>query len=249
MYNDKEGDTDMFYNKDIYISAEYCDTTVYLGNHQFFYLLQNAMTDGFEVLDCGNRGLGKRCNGYWAVTKTKIEIYKRPFWAEEVTVKATYTTDKRLRVYVNTEMFLKNGERVARGCQELCILDLDTHRPKRLSDTCIPLDTEDAATNSLTFEKFSKADTLTSRYEHTVRSQNIDMSCHVNNIEYIRMAMDLFTVSELENLDVSSMEVHYIGECREGDILSCERYDSQGKKVIQIKNNDRLSFEMQINCR
>lgn len=239
----------MFYNKKIYISAEYCDTTIYLGNYQFFYMLQNAMTDGFEVMDCGNRGLGRRCNGYWAVTKTKIEIFKRPFWADEVTVKSSYTTDGRLRVYVNTEMFSQSGEKIACGCQELCILDLDTHRPKRLTDTCIPLDSEgNDITQSVTFEKFLKADSVTNSYEHIVRSQNIDMSCHVNNIEYIRMAMDLFAVSELKNLNVASMEVHYIGECREGDILFCERYDSENKSVILIKNGEKTAFEMQINC-
>lgn len=235
----------MFYEKKIYITAEYCDYSVRLGNYQFFYLLQNAMTDGFEVIDCGNRGLGRRCNGYWAVTKTKLDIFRKPNWAEEVIVKSSFTHDGKLRIHIKTEISSLSGEVLAKGCQELCVLDRNTHRPKRLSDTCLPVG-ENAGEPLGKFEKFSDFREVNNSYEHIVRSQNIDMSRHVNNIEYIRMAMDLFSVDELCEKEVCSMEVHYIGECREGEKLICERCDRENESYLRILKDTKSAFEMKM---
>lgn len=235
----------MFYEKKIYISAEQCDYTVRMGNYQIFYLLQNAMSDGFEVFDCGNRGLGRRCNGYWAVTKTRLDIIRKPNWSEEVTVKSVYTDDGRVRVHIKTEISNLKGELLMKGCQELCVLDKDTHRPKRLSETCLPV-AENKSEPMGKFEKFSFPDNVDSSYELTVRSQNIDMSRHVNNIEYIRMVMDLFTVEELCEKEVASMQVQYIGECREGDKLTCSRTDDNNISFLSVAKENKKAFEMKI---
>lgn len=232
----------MFYEKDIYISAEYCDTAVKLGNYRFFYLLQNAMIDGFDMRNCGNRGLKEKCNGYWAVTKTKLDIYEQPFYSDVVKVKADYSDDGRLRVYVNTEILSQSGKLLAKGCQELCVLDADTHRPKRLTDTPIALKNE--LVKFLEFEKFSLSGELSNEYEITVRSQHIDMSKHVNNIEYIRMATDLFSVLELEKRFIGGMEIHYLSECREGDRLKCIRTDTENKSLVKIINGEKNAAEI-----
>ncbi|MBE6729869.1 MAG: hypothetical protein E7568_06530 [Ruminococcaceae bacterium] len=233
----------MFYNKEIYISTEYCDTTVKLGGYRFFYLLQNAMIDGFEVSDCGNTGLKNKCNGYWAVTKTKLEVFEQPSYGESVKVKADYSDDGRLRVYVNTEILSSSGRLLAKGCQELCILDLTSHRPKRLIDTSLILKGLNVV-KILEFEKFVIDGDVKREYELTVLSQHIDMSHHVNNIEYIRMAEDLFSINELENRFIGKMEVHYINECREGDILLCRRIDNENCSMVRITNGDKVAFEM-----
>lgn len=234
----------MFYNKEIYIPTEYCDYTVRLGNCQAFYLLQNAVIDGFEVYDCGNRGLGNKCNAYWAVTKTKLHIISRPYWGETVNVKSEYINDGKLRVNIKTEISDKDGNLMIMGAQELCVLDKDTHRVKRISDTCLPTPEIEGALTS--FEKFNVSENLTASYNLTVKSQHIDMSRHVNNIEYIRMALDLFSVDELIENDISDMEVHYIGECREGEELLCQRFDTEKESYIIISKENKKCFEMKI---
>lgn len=204
--------------------------------------MQNAMIDGFDMRNCGNRGLKEKCNGYWAVTKTKLDIYEQPFYSDVVKVKADYSDDGRLRVYVNTEILSQSGKLLAKGCQELCVLDADTHRPKRLTDTPIALKNE--LVKFLEFEKFSLSGELSNEYEITVRSQHIDMSKHVNNIEYIRMATDLFSVLELEKRFICGMEIHYLSECREGDRLKCIRTDTENKSLVKIINGEKNAAEI-----
>ena len=237
----------MFYDKNLYIGTDYCDYTVKLGTCQTFNFLQNAMIDGFEVYDCGNRGLGNKCNAYWAVTKTKIHIYNRPAWGETVNVRSDYLNDGKLRVNVKTQAFGKDGSLLFGGVQELCVLDKATHRVKRLSDTCLPAPETNEGVAS--FNKFIIPEKADYSYTLTVRSQHIDMSRHVNNIEYVRMALDLFTVDELCEKEVDDIEVHYIGECREGEELICNRTDDGKTSYLWIIKEDKKAFEMKIEFR
>ena len=234
----------MFYDKEICIPTEYCDYTVRLGDFQAFFLLQNAMIDGFEVYDCGNRGLGNKSNAYWAVTKTKLDIIRKPNWGEKINVRSVYVNDSKLRVNIKTEIFDNKGELIIKGCQELCVLDKDTHRVKRLAETCLPESKSDETIEA--FGKFLIPNEESASYEINVRSQHIDMSRHVNNVEYIRMALDLFTVDELCNKQSIYMEVHYIGECREGEKLLCQRFDQNQESYITISKENKKCFEMKI---
>ena len=233
----------MFYEKEIYVTAELCDQNVRLGNYQFFYFLQNAMIEGFDAIDCGNRGLGIKSNGYWAVTKSKIEIFRKPYWNEKLKVIAKSFDDGKLRVNVSTEIYSENNELLAKGIQELCILDLTTHRVKRLKETCLKVNETSALAQ---FEKFPETENIINSFEHTVRSQNIDMSRHMNNIEYIRLSMDLFYVDELCNKAPICIEVHYVGECREGEKLLCQRSDIENESYITITKEGKKAFEMKI---
>lgn len=234
----------MFYDKKVYIPTEYCDYTVRLGYCQTFFILQNAMIDGFEVYDCGNKGLGEKSNAYWAVTKTKVHINKRASWGEIINVKSDYINDEKLRVNIKTNAFDKNGDLLICSVQELCVLDKDTHRVKRLSDTCLPK--PELQEPLCLFDKFLISNDCVSSYEITVRSQHIDMSRHVNNIEYIRMAFDLFTVEELCQYNITDIEVHYVGECREGERLLCQRFDDEKVSYIIISKQNKKCFEMKI---
>ena len=233
----------MFYEKEIYVTAELCDQTVRLGNYQFFYLLQNAMIEGFDAIDCGNRGLGIKSNSYWAVTKSKIEIFRKPDWNQKLRVRAESFDDGKLRVNVITDIYSENNELLAKGIQELCILDLNTHRVKRLKETCFEMN---KTTVLEKFEKFPELCDTVNSFEHTVRSQNIDMSRHMNNIEYIRLSMDLLSVEELCRMEPQYMEVHYLGECREGEKLLCQRSDTENESYITILKDGKKAFEMKI---
>ena len=60
---------------------------------------------------------------------------------------------------------------------------------------------------------------------HTVRSTDIDMGRHMNNVAYVRLLLDCFPASVLADGKIASMEVHYAAPCLEGEELSvlCRR--------------------------
>ena len=92
-------------------------------------------------------------------------------------------------------------------------------------------------------ENFSESELV---FEQQIRSCHIDMSHHMNNIEYIKFALSVFTDDFLQSHEISDLEVHYTGESKEGQILRVYRRDDadcEGKTFIHIKEDERCVFE------
>ena len=72
------------------------------------------------------------------------------------------------------------------------------------------------------------------------------MSHHLNNIEYIKFALNVFSEKHLLNHEVRELEVHYTGESKEGQTLKILRCDKAEGTYIKINESDRSVFEMKI---
>ena len=72
------------------------------------------------------------------------------------------------------------------------------------------------------------------------------MSRHMNNIEYIRLALNVFDDDFLQANEVAEIEVHYTGESREGQMLRVFRHDENDATFIAIQESERTVFEMKI---
>ena len=70
---------------------------------------------------------------------------------------------------------------------------------------------------------------------HTVRSTDIDMGRHMNNVAYVRLLLDCFPASVLAGGEIASMEVHYAAPCFEGEELSvlCHREGSTCRMAVR----------------
>ena len=74
----------------------------------------------------------------------------------------------------------------------------------------------------------------------------IDMSHHMNNIEYIKLALNIFSDDFLLKNEVDFLYVHYQGESKEGQVLRVYAKNIDGRFFIFIKEQERLVFEMTI---
>jgi acyl-ACP thioesterase len=80
-----------------------------------------------------------------------------------------------------------------------------------------------------------------------VLPQHIDMSHHMNNIEYVKLALNVFSASDLELCIPSALEIHYLGESKEGQIMKVFRANHNGATYMRILDEtDRPVFEMKL---
>ena len=87
-------------------------------------------------------------------------------------------------------------------------------------------------------------------FTQPVYSQLIDMSNHVNNIMYIRMAMCLFSTQYLHTHEVEDVEVHYLAEAQEGQTLRVELFDAGGGRwLVRIGTPERALCQLQLTFR
>lgn len=231
------------------ISSAFIDSTVKMGIAQSVLMVQDNLTECFNMLECDGVIYREKFNAFWVFTKTRLHFYRRPEWREEISA-ATFPVDNEgFRTHVNTVLKDKNGEILIAANQEACVLDMEKHRPMKLANLPYPKENFPAAQMNEPFEKlkteFEESDFV---YEQVIRAQHIDMSHHMNNIEYIKLGLNVFTDDFLENHEAKELEVHYTGESKEGQTLKVYRKDSDGKTFVNIKESvtGRSVFEMMI---
>lgn len=228
--------------QEIKIPSGYSDFTVRLGVAHSFYVLQDAMTGCLEIVDCGNLPMKRRHNVFWVISKAKTEYTRFPNWGETVVLSAEFESVGKIRAVLKTQLHDKAGNLLMTGWQELCLLDFERHRPQKLAEMGFPLPQKTLPVEFTRFEDLP----VQKVYEHTVRSAQIDMSHHVNNVEYVKMAMSCLTVAEVEAIEIQNLEAHFIAECMEGETLTISEHRAEDSAFFRITAAERTVFEMTI---
>ena len=229
------------------ISSAFIDSSVRMGIAQSVLLIQDNLTECFNAMECDGVIYREKFNAFWVFTKTKVHFERRPDWREIVTAKTFPIDNLGIRTHVNTQLIDKNGKTLITANQEACVLSLENHRPLKITDLPYPKENFPDAVFTEAFERFptdfSDNDFV---FEQEIRSSQIDMSHHMNNIEYIKLALCVFTDDFLQSHEITDLEVHYTGESKEGQILKVYKKEdpkTPGKIYIHIKESGRCVFE------
>ncbi len=229
------------------ISSAFIDSSVRMGVAQSVLLVQDNLTECFAAMGCDGIAYREKYNMFWVFTKTKVHFERRPDWRELVTVRTFPIDNAGMRTHVNTEVLDKDGNRLLVANQEACVLSLENHRPVKITNLNYPKEGFPPAAYAEPFARFpsdfSEEDLV---FEQPVRSCHIDMSRHMNNIEYIKLALSVFSDDFLQSHDITDLEVHYTGESKEGQLLRVYRRDASdcaGKSFVHIKESGRCVFE------
>ncbi len=235
----------LIYEKERKVSSAFIDSSVKLGIAQAVLLVQDNLTECFDMLKCdGVRYLD--FNVFWVFTKARIKFLQRPAWKDIITAKTFPTCNALFRTDVNTG-FYKDGKAVLLAKQEACVLDKEHHRPVKLTDLPFPKEGFPQPLYEERFEKFKLPDeSYQESYSTIIRSQNIDMSGHMNNNEYIKLALNVFPNDFLLAHEPDILEVHFTGESKEGQNLRILKAEEDSASYVKIQEGERTVFEMKI---
>ena len=179
-------------------------------------------------------------NAMWVVSKTKIKINKLPLWNEEVTVRTWPMGAEGVRC--NRCYQIKKGDEVLiNAISEWVIIDATSRTLRKVETTSYPTDVDWIQEKSIE-ERFRRfKDDFTEEdliYKRLVRSGDIDVTHHTNNVTYITMLLDTFSVKELEAKQWEDVEVSYLNESFEGEMLSIYRKEKEDGYYFSIKKED-----------
>ena len=120
---------------------------------------------------------------------------------------------------------------------ELCALDLQSGKIRRMStvgvDDGIPTENPEI---DLSFSKFD-AENLPEAAQVKINYTNIDFAGHTNNKEYIRFILDTYSVQELEERPIKEMDIVYINQTYENDVLTLQKSNGKDRDIIAIKKD------------
>lgn len=216
------------FSKTISIVPSICDSSGRLGIPDAAALFMDIAAEHSNILGIGQNVLGAQ-GGFWLTVKTMLRFNRRPYFAEEVTLTTwPEIPDKRrcLRDYVISA----GGDVLCCGKTEWAVLDIATGRLRHV-DSLYPADLELTDRTSMDdpftrFEDELPDGELLGRY--TVRSTDIDLGGHMNNVAYLRAFSSLFSSDVWNRADIEFMEIWYRAQCFEGEELT----------VLQKKRED-----------
>ncbi|MBQ7568512.1 acyl-ACP thioesterase [bacterium] len=237
---------ELIYSRKRSVDFSALDSGARLGVAQAALMMQDTLTECFGQMKCDGFTYNK-LGYYWVLTKSKVEFFRLPRWGEVIETTSFPVHNSRTRAYFNTVFTDMQGHLLAHAFQEFCVLDLEKHRPVPLADVPYPNEGFPEKAVDLEYEKFGLSDEdYTEVYTQLVRSGHLDVSHHLNNIEYVRFALDVFSEEFLLAHEAEEIELHYIAESREGQTLSILRAEKDSAAYIRIKESERCVFEMKI---
>lgn len=209
----------------------------YMSVESVFHLFQDAMTEHVDKIGKDGVTLRHTYGALWVTAKTKIRFNRRlkmlhPYqFRTRVDAPGLVKVTRRFRMEQREEL-------LASGITEMCVIDGETRKIRKLSSVEYPMEGQDETEFApLTFTKIAYQPTAEERVDvRPVRYTDLDYSKHCNNVSYVRFLMDTFSLAFFEEFTVSEVEIHYIAESREGDTLSIYKKQTENGFVFAILN-------------
>ena len=207
------------YSADYTILPSMCDSSARLGISHALDLFMDMGTLHSRVLGVGPADLFPK-GLFWLTVRTKARFFRRPALLEDVTVHTWPIRSEGMRCLREYEID-HNGETLVSARTEWALLDTATGSLKPVDDI-FPADL--ACPEKPVFDDpFARVDPDFSGAEalgiYRVRSTDIDLGRHMNNVAYARALLGLFSSERLRDMRVSGIELNFRSPCREGDEL------------------------------
>ena len=212
-------------------------------------LLQNSASLHSISMGIDDVTLKEKFGLFWVAAHIVITLNNVRCMNEPALVKTWVRSTSRMKSERLCSISCKNGI-VAEGRCEWAMLDMNTHRPVRFPDE-VKADRWAYDTDDVDVPKFSriKPDFGEDDFvmERRVMSGDIDISMHTNNAVYCRFLTDMFSAQFLTENPISTFEIVYVKESREGDVLKLYRkftdsntaelgaYNENGETVVAAR--------------
>lgn len=205
-----------------------------------FTVVEDALTELMGDLGIDGITVKRKYNSFWVFVRTRIKFTgKQLGWGEEYTVTAFLSAASIVKLFADFEATDGKGEKLFSARLELCVLDIASQKILKLSSVGFTPDMLGGQPNpEVNFGRFERIQPPVAESVR-VRSTNIDHSHHTNNLEYIRFIMNSYTVAETEARDIKEMEVEYVSQSYEGDLLDIRKANFDGKDLIILEKEGK----------
>ena len=183
------------------------------------YFLEAAWNHA-EALGVGFNHLGRQ-NKFWVLSRLLLEVEHSPVWGSVATLRTWPRAAQSVFAMRDFEVVDGAGTRIAAGSSAWLVLDATSKRPQRLNKllpSLMGLDGKAALGRDP--EKLADGESWDRVFATTVRYTDIDVNRHVNSSRYIGWILDAYPFEFHREHCVRGLEVNYLGETLEGEVLS-----------------------------
>lgn len=199
--------------------------------------LQETATEHFFQMACSRAQLIEQYGVVWIMTRQWYRLDTLLRAGDTVTVRTWQRGGVGAVVYRDYDLFV--GEtRVGEAVACWALLDVDTHRPARISRVPLIRDAPRGEhPKAVLLEKLSPPEGIFKPARRAVYYSDCDHNGHMNNIRYADFACDAFGYEAMEGRYVRSMQIDYRAECRAGEELNLS-VERRGERIVVAGADD-----------
>jgi len=207
--------------------------------------IQIATFNHSNLIELDHKTMQEKSNAFWVITKLKVKLKKDVLSGENL--KVTTWTHPLLAIRAIRDFKLKQqNSLIAKASAEWCCLDFNTRKIRKLDSVKYPnLEMVETSSSGIAFsnlnQEYKEKDFV---YSKTIRSTDIDVNLHTNNLKYNSMAIDAFSVEELKSLDIKEYEIHFANESKEGDIVNIYKKKIGATYYIEGRTTEKVIFKV-----
>ncbi len=232
--------------KELKVSASMSDAYEGLSVIGCFSAVQDAITELMGELKIDGLTAKRKYNAFWVFVKNKVKFFKKVQWNEKFKVVCFISSKSLAKLNFDVYTTNLNNQPVFYARVEGCALDIDTQRIRKVSTVGVDDSiTPEQPIMDVEFSKFDY-DNLPALEQVKIRSTNIDMSHHTNNLEYLRFILNTYSVSELAQKPIKEIEVIYANQSFENDLLDVLKLSTPKKDAIILQKENKPVIKCEI---
>lgn len=240
-----------FYESDWKVPSYMCDSAGRLSMADTFNLFMELATEHAVQMGCGWRAMAAK-NLFWLTVKTKVAfapLASRPLMGETIVARTWPDAPDRMRCLRHYEL-VRNGEVVAAGKTEWAVLNTETGKLEQMAGIYgdgFEFTREPSLSSPFVrvVDDFADIEPFAS---YTVRSSDIDLGGHMNNVAYVRAVLGSFSVAEQKAMQISEMDAIFRNQCFEGDKLTLQRRETEDGYDIRLAKDGKAMFLAHLVC-
>lgn len=199
---------------------------------------QDCSTFQSEDIGVGVEVLKKRKKA-WILSYWQVVIDRFPKVCEQITIGTFATGFKGLYGNRNFLMNDREGKRIACANSVWVFMDTEKGRPARPGDEdVLPYGTEPPLEMKYEDRKIKLPVTSEVLPSFPVRKYHIDTNEHVNNCQYVQMALEILP----DDMDVRQLRVDYKQSAKYGDILFPRVAFERDRTVVELCNGNEKPY-------
>ena len=210
-------------------------------------LMQRVTFAHSSLIGLDHKTMIERDNAFWVITKMKF-VCRHPIDANKKLTLKTWTRQPQAVRFLRDLQIKDKNKVLVNGISEWCCLDLNTRMLRRSNTINYPdLQMIETKNNNLTFTNL-KVDVDNNNYVYTktIMASDIDINLHTNNLKYTNIALDAFSLDELQNNVVKDYEIYFVNETRIGDKIDVYKKKVKNFYYVEGKKENETVFRVVI---
>ncbi len=224
------------------VSSYEADASGSLGIPGLFNYLQDAASAHATVLGFGKEDL-ERNNMFWVLSRILVHMEAIPGWEEEIIIKTWPRGLEGIFALRDFEVCGKNGEKYGAATSCWLMVNRESRRPLRPDRILEKMNgrfSENRALDRVPGKLQGIKDISYRSPLYTVKYSDLDVNMHVNNVHYIKWALDSYPLEYRLHNVFESAEINYLHESLPGDeirVLAAQKEENVFDHSV-IRDND-----------